>query len=127
MTGTNQIGVVSIDTSDLKLAHPADDLRGLTVVDPYGHRVGQVDGLIIDEGDRRARLLVVASGGILGLRRSRRLVPVDAVTQVDDEVHIEANHEHVHHSAEYDPELMPQPAYDEVYEHYGYPRLRGPG
>jgi sporulation protein YlmC with PRC-barrel domain len=127
MPVTNQVGLVSIDTSELKLAHPADDLRGLAVVDLYGRRVGEVDGLILDEVDRRARFLVVASGGILGLRRTRRLVPVDAVTMVDDDVHIEADHEVVHRSAEYDPELVPEQAYDAVYEHYGYPPFWGPG
>lgn len=127
MTNVNQAVLVSLDDSDLELAHDADDLRGLTVVDLYQHRIGEVDGLIIDEEERRARLLVVASGGILGLDRTRRLVPVDAVTEVDDQVHIEASNETVHHSAEYDPGIIAAPAYREVYGHYGYPPFWRPG
>ena len=120
MTETSNIGLVRLEDSDLVLANPADDLRGLTVVDRYHHRVGDVEALIIDEGERRARLLVVASGGIMGLGRVRRLVPVEAVTRVDDEVHVETAHDRVHGSAPYEPALTSAETYDETYGHYGY-------
>ena len=53
MAMTTQVGLVSLDDSGLVLAHPADDLRGLRVLDPCHHRVGEVDGLIIDEEERQ--------------------------------------------------------------------------
>jgi sporulation protein YlmC with PRC-barrel domain len=126
VTDTDQIGLVSLRESGLALAHPADDLRGLTVVDRHRHRVGKVDDLIVDEQERRPRLLVVISGGLLGLGITRRLIPVDAVTLVDEQVHIEALHTHVH-GAESDPALDPAPAYDQMCAHYGYGPFWGPG
>ena len=54
-----------------------------------GHRLGDVEDLVVDDQHRRARLLVVISGGILGLGATQRLVPVEAVTKVDDRVHVE--------------------------------------
>ena len=126
MTDTDQIGLVSLEQSDLTLAHPLDDLRGFTVVDRHHHRVGRVDDLIIDEQERRPRLLVVTSGGLLGLGLTKRLIPVDAVTRVDAQVHIEALHTQVH-EAESDPALDPAPAYHEICAHYGYRPFWGPG
>jgi sporulation protein YlmC with PRC-barrel domain len=118
--------MVHLEDSGLELAHPPDDVRGLTVVDPNGHRVGEVDELIIDEEERRVRLLVVASGGILGLGRTRRLVPVDAVTWVDDVVLVEASHERVHCCSEYHPGRAPSPRFEEVYAHFSYLPFWGP-
>lgn len=126
MTETNQIALVSLEDSGLVLAQPADDVRGLTVVDPHDHRVGKVDDLIIDVAERRARLLVVTSGGLLGLGLTKRLIPVDAVTRVDDQVHIEALHTQVH-SAESDAAHDPTPAYHEMCTHYGYGPFWAPG
>lgn len=126
MTETAQLGLVSLEDSDLTLADPADDLRGRTVVDLCHHRVGEVCGLIIDVEQRRPRLLVVVSGGIMGLARTKSLVPVDAVTRADDVVHIEAAHQQVQ-SATYDPDRAPSPAYQEVCRHYGYLPFWTPG
>jgi sporulation protein YlmC with PRC-barrel domain len=123
---TYQIDLVSLTASGLPLAQPADDLRGLTVVDPNGHRVGEVDDLIIDEEEHRVRLLVVSSGGLLGLGLTKRLIPVDAVTRVDEQVHIEALHTQVH-DAESDPDLEPTPAYQAMCTHYGYGPFWRPG
>ncbi|GAW52248.1 MULTISPECIES: PRC-barrel domain-containing protein [unclassified Nocardioides] len=119
-TATDQSSLARLEDVDAVLAHASDDLTGQTVVDPNGHRVGEVDGLIIDLDERRARLLIVASGGQLGLARVRRLLPVDAVTRIDDRVHIEVAHEDVHSGAEYRPGVGPSPRYADVYAHYGY-------
>ena len=120
MASTSQLCMLSLEGSELRLAQPIDDLRGLTVVDLHLHRVGDVDGLILDEEHRRARFLVVGSGGILGLARTHRLVPVDAVTRVNDRVQIGASHEQVYRSPEYDPEATPSAVHGAVYDHYGY-------
>ncbi|GAB3242127.1 PRC-barrel domain-containing protein [Nocardioides dilutus] len=126
MTHTDQIELVSLECSGLTLAHPADDLRGQTVVDPHRHRVGKVDDLIIDREERRPRLLVVTSGGILGLGTTMRLIPVDAVVRVDEQVHIEAPHTQVH-LARSDAEVDPTRAYREMCASYGYSPFWGPG
>jgi sporulation protein YlmC with PRC-barrel domain len=115
------VGMVALDHSGLMLAHDDDDVRGMAVLDPTGLRVGEVDEIIIDEAERRARLLVVTSGGILGLGQDRRLVPVDAVARVTDEVLLRDTHDVVWSGSAYDPELTARPDYAEVYGHYGYP------
>ncbi|MBZ5740645.1 PRC-barrel domain-containing protein [Nocardioides mangrovi] len=73
----------------IELAEPAADLRGLVVVGPDGLRIGQVEDLVVDVDERRPRLLVVASGGVLGLAVRRVLVPVETVTRVADRVHLD--------------------------------------
>ena len=75
--------------SGIALATPDDDVRGMTVVSANGHRVGEVEELVVDEQHRRTRLLVVISGGILGLGVKQRLVPVEAVIKVDDRIHVD--------------------------------------
>ncbi len=123
----NEVGLVTLTDSDLMLADPADDVRGLTVVDAQGDPIGEVDDLIVDEEERRARFLVVASGGFLGLGETKRLLPVDAVTAVEDEVHVEPAREAVHATREFDPELEPFPAFEAVYDEYGYAPFWVPG
>lgn len=117
---TDQIGMVALGDSDLVLANEDDDVRGMAVLDTNGLRVGEVDEIVVDEEDRRARLLVVTSGGILGLGKEKRLVPVDAIARVSDDVHLHQTHDDVRTGAAYDPELADPPDYAEVYGHFGY-------
>ena len=102
MARTNELGLVTLKDSDLMLAHAEDDVRGLSVVDAEGAPVGEVDDLVVDEEERRARFLVVTAGGFLGLGKAKRLVPVDTVTDVDDVVHVERSSGEVH-ALEFDP------------------------
>jgi hypothetical protein len=53
--------LVRLDDTDLTLADPADDVRGKSVVDTNGDEVGEVDGLIIDQEERRVRLLQLSA------------------------------------------------------------------
>ncbi len=107
------------DSSDLVLACADDDVRGHIVVDLQGHRVGEVDDLVVDQRERRVRLLVVASGGLQGLGRTCHLLPVDAVTNVGDSIQVETTHEHVH-AAEHHLGVMRPPRYEQAYRHFGY-------
>ena len=127
MAGTNEVGLITLKDSDLMLTHAEDDVRGLTVVDARGDPIGEVHDLVVDEKERRARFLVVASGGFLGLGETKRLVPVDAVTEVDDVVHVEPSREEVHGALEFDPALEPWPDFEGVYSAYGYTPFWGPG
>ncbi|MBF4764410.1 PRC-barrel domain-containing protein [Nocardioides islandensis] len=112
--------------SGLTLSDPYDDVRGLTVLDPDGHRVGDVEDLVIDETHRRARLLVVTSGGVLGLGETRRFIPVDLVTCVDEHVHMARVHpggpddDPTARAAGDDPDLVAGPPYADVYASYGF-------
>lgn len=96
MTATHQAEMVYLAESELDLSHSSDDVRGMVVVDPNGHRLGEVDDLVIDACERRARLLSVISGGISGLTVNTRLIPVETVARVDDRVHLDRDHADVH-------------------------------
>ncbi len=104
MSGSMPTGSAPLDDAGLQLADAPDDLRDLVVVDPDAHRVGEIDGVVVDPADQRMRMLVVGSGGILGLGRVRRLVPVDAVLEVSDRVRIATSHRTVHLMDPYEPE-----------------------
>ena len=55
---------------------------GTSVIGIAGKRLGEVEGLIVDAGTKRARSLVVDAGV---LDRSRHMVGVSAITRVDEE------------------------------------------
>jgi sporulation protein YlmC with PRC-barrel domain len=122
--------LVRLGDTDLTLASEADDVRGRKVVDSRGEEIGHVDALIIDRGERRVRFLEVAAGGFLGIGKRMFLVPVDAVTAVDeDTVHISRDRDHITGGPGYDPELTPAPERgqaEEVYGHWGYLPYWGP-
>ena len=82
-------GLVYLSGSGLDLAVAADDVRGMVVVDPEGHRLGEVGDLVIDVRDRRARILSVVSGGILGLAAFERLIPVETIAKVDERIRVD--------------------------------------
>lgn len=84
-----QVELVYLGRSGLEIATPGDDVRGLAVVDPSGLRLGEVDDVVVDLAARRVRLLVVVSGGVLGLATRRFLVPVEAVARVDGRVRLD--------------------------------------
>jgi sporulation protein YlmC with PRC-barrel domain len=114
--------------ADIGLADPADDVRGRTVVDRNGDEVGKVDGLIIDEGERRVRFLEVGSGGFLGLDEKKQLIPVETITRIgDDFVYISPERTQVSDGPLYHPDIVPERAhYEDVYRYYGYPPFWGP-
>ncbi len=117
--------------SELTVANETEDVRGRKVIDRNGDETGSVDGLFIDEPERKVRFLEVGSGGFLGLGKKQVLIPVDAITRIDDEhVYIDRGREEVTSGPGYDPELTPEPDrpyYEDVYGHYGYLPYWGAG
>jgi sporulation protein YlmC with PRC-barrel domain len=79
-----------ISKTDLGLADPSEDIRGRKVYDRDGTQFGKVDEVFIDAGERRARLISVRSGDILGIGGKRYLVPVDAITVNGDRVTVDS-------------------------------------
>jgi sporulation protein YlmC with PRC-barrel domain len=106
----------------MPVADPAEDVRGRVVVDRDGEEIGEVKSLLIDESEAKVRFLEVESGGLLGVGGEERLLPVDAVTRVDeDAVHVDQTRERVHEAPRYDPELEDATAYlTGLYGYYGY-------
>ncbi|PSL06645.1 sporulation protein YlmC with PRC-barrel domain [Haloactinopolyspora alba] len=128
MTQERSTPLVRLADTHLTLASDLDDIRGRDVVDRNGDEVGEVEDLVIDPGERRVRMLEVGSGGFLGIGEKKQLIPVDAVTGVNDVVHIETAREHVASGPEYDPDIVQEPEYAaSVYDHYGYPPFWSPG
>lgn len=122
--------LVRLRDTGLTLAHEEEDVRGMTVVDRNGDEIGHVEDLFIDETQRRLRFLEIGSGGFLGIGKEKRLIPVDAIMRVDEQVHIDQERSHVAASPGYDPELTPMPeppTIEEIYGHYGYIPFWGPG
>jgi hypothetical protein len=75
--------------------------------DKDGRDLGTIEGLLIDEAERKVRFMEVGSGGFLGLGESKSLIPVEAITRMTpDAVYIGHTREHVAGAPRYDPELV---------------------
>lgn len=128
MTSSEDHVLVDLDEIALVLADPAEDLRGATVVDREGQDVGAVDGLLVDESERRVRFLQVGSGGFLGLGRKSRLIPTNAITSTESGVvEVDTTREAVAGSPDYDPDLEASPDFGRYYDFYGLPAFWGYG
>lgn len=68
-----QATLVRLGDTDLVPASDTEDIRGRPVVDRDGEDIGDVDELLIDERDKRVRLIEVGSGGFLGIGETKRL------------------------------------------------------
>jgi sporulation protein YlmC with PRC-barrel domain len=120
--------LLRLSDSTLTLADPREDIRGLQVVDASGEELGEVDDLLIDEQESKVRFLEVASGGFMGLGKTKFLIPVDAVVRIDDQhVHINQTRERVAGAPRYDPDLTEENYYENIYSHYGYAPYWGAG
>lgn len=125
--------LIRLSDTELTIANPAEDIRDHTVIDRDGEELGEVEDLLIDEPEKRVRLLEVASGGFLGLGKTKFLLPVEAITRIsDDRVYVNQTRQYIAGAPHYDPDLIHREAgekgydgergyYDNVYYYYGYP------
>jgi sporulation protein YlmC with PRC-barrel domain len=130
MSERKQMGtLVSLNDSDLTVGDPAEDVRARKVIDRVGEEIGDVDDLLLDEQEGRVRMIRVAHGGILGIGESHFLVPVDAITSIDDDqVHIDRVQRNLSDVPGYDPQLAEDPMYyQNVYGWWGYGPYWGSG
>ncbi|MFG1928857.1 PRC-barrel domain-containing protein [Cryptosporangium sp. NPDC048952] len=77
----------------------------MRVRDRDGEKIGKVDDLLVDADERRVRFLRVESGGILGFGATPSFVPAEAVTRIDEDVHVDQSGKAVADAPAYDPEL----------------------
>ncbi len=120
--------LIKISDTNLRFAQSEEDIRGRRVRDSSGQDVGHIIDLLIDEGEQKIRFLEVASGGLLGIGENRILILVDAISSVDGQsIHINQTHEHIFGSPPYDPALVSESYYGDVYGHYGYSPFWGMG
>ena len=128
--GSGSTALVRLADAALTI-RPEQDIRGLAVVDREGEDIGTVDELLVDEGgDHAVRFLEVGSGGFLGIGEDKRLIPVDAVRKVDEQVHVDTTRTLVAGSPAYDPDVVrasPADFYGGLYGYYGFTPYWGPG
>lgn len=109
--------------NDRTIASSDEDIRGRMVKDKDGLDVGKVEGLLIDDVEKKVRFMEVGSGGFLGLGERKSLIPVDAITSMTaDEVRISHTREHVAGAPSYDPDIVKDDSHYflSLYPYYGY-------
>jgi len=104
------------------VADPSQDVRGLAVRDVSGESLGMVDDLLVDADADRVRMLRITHGGLLGFGAEVSLLPIEAMTKLDeDELVVDQTRDRVASAPVYDPELTDQSGYyDHLYGYYGY-------
>jgi hypothetical protein len=110
--------------TDRTVSSSDQDIRGRMAKDKDGHDLGTIEGLLVDEVERKIRFMEVGSGGFLGLGESKSLIPVEAITRVTpDAVYIGHTREHVAGAPRYDPKLVEIELnyFFNLYPYYGYP------
>jgi CBS domain-containing protein len=120
--------LLRLSDTDLTLADRSEDIRGRKALDMADEELGDVDDLLIDEREHKVRFLQVASGGFLGLGKTKFLLPVDAIMRITpDAVYINQTRERIADAPHYDPALVDEPYVSDLYGHYGYPPYWGLG
>jgi len=129
MTDDTQASLVKLGDEDLTVADPAEDIRGRKVVDKSGDEIGDVDALMIDTQESKVRFLQVGAGGFLGIGEKHFLIPVDAITRIDDDtVHVDQSKDRLIDAPAYDPDIVQEPDYyTGIYDYYGYAPFWAPG
>jgi sporulation protein YlmC with PRC-barrel domain len=113
--------LVRLSDTDLTVADRAADIRGRKALDMAGEELGEVDDLLIDDRKRKVRLLLVTSGGFLGLGAKKFLFSVDAIMRItEDAVYIKQSQERVAGAPTYDPTLEDDRYLSDIYGYYGY-------
>ena len=75
------------------LKEPGQDIVGLNVIAKDGKKIGKVAALFVDEAQRKVRFMRVRAGGFLGRGERQWLIPIDAITSIDEhEVHVDQAH-----------------------------------
>lgn len=129
MASTQRANLVKLGDTDLNVGDPSEDIRGRKLIDASGDEIGEVDGLILDEDEAKVRFMQVAAGGFLGIGEKTFLLPIDAITRIDeDHVHIDQTTDRVIKGPEYDPALTRDEGFwERSYGHYGMTPFWGAG
>ena len=113
--------IVKFSEGELELGNPAEDVRGRTVFDAYGDPIGIVHELMIDQVDRRVRLICVQTHGFVGRGNDGLLVPVEAITRVsNDSVRLDRDVDQVIAAPPCDAAEEDCQRLGRLYDYYGY-------
>ncbi len=114
--------ILNLGDTAFTLATPAEDIRGRKVVDAKGDHIGTVDDLMIDAAQKKVRFLRISTGGFLGLGKTMFMIPVDAISRIDENtVHINHARDKFVGAPVYNPELMDRAYLESLYGYYNYP------
>ena len=116
--------LVRLRDTDQTVSRSDEDIRGRMAQGRDDRDLGTIEGLLVDEAERKVRFMEVGSGGFLGLGESKSLIPVEAITRVTPEaVYIGHTLQHVAGAPRYDPELMHTELeyFFNLFPYYGYP------
>lgn len=121
--------LIKLSDTGMEIPDPEEDIRGKTVIDNHGSKLGKVADLLVDDGLRHVRFMLVEHGGILGIGATESFIPVDTITEViADEVHVDTDLKTVAGIPEYDPDIESKPrSYRETYDYYGVTPFWDPG
>lgn len=123
MTDNTRVSLVKLVDTDLTVKNPEEDIRGRDVVDSGGEQIGTINALMIDETEGKVRFMVIESGGFLGLGADHSLIPIDAITDIDDDtVRVDQTREKIAGGPTYDPSLteVSDDYLAGAYGYYGY-------
>jgi sporulation protein YlmC with PRC-barrel domain len=128
-TKTKTIALEPLSQSGVTVRDPNEDIRGRKVLDRDGEELGTVKDLFIDRAEMRIRFMELGAGGILGIGEETFLIPIDAITDIDeDAVRIDQTVSHVAGGPRYQPDMEEdRDYYGDVYAHYDVPPYWGTG
>jgi sporulation protein YlmC with PRC-barrel domain len=100
-----------------------DDLAGRTVYDRAGEEIGTVEDELVEPRQLRVPFLIVTWGGVLGIGKQQRLVPMEAISRIEvDGVHVDRDKDLIVSAPPYHDKLEVEDAelhYSAVYDLYG--------
>jgi len=113
--------ILKLSDTVLTLATSDEDIRGRKVVDAKGESIGEVDDLMIDAAEKKVRFIRVSSGGFLGMGKKIFLIPVDAISQIEDNaVHINHERDRFLGAPGYNPEVTDRAYLASLYGYWNY-------
>jgi uncharacterized protein (TIGR02271 family) len=92
------------------------DMRGMTVYDSAGEKIGQVEEIFYDEETNRPEWIGIGTG-FFGTKRV--LVPVEGASQSGDGLTVRYSKEQVKDSPDIDSDELSQATEQELYSYYG--------
>jgi sporulation protein YlmC with PRC-barrel domain len=120
--------LVPLSDTGQTVAAPEEDIRGKTVRDRDGEKIGKIDDLLVDTEEHRTRFLRLEHGGVLGFGATHSFVPVETIIRIDEDVHVDRSRDVVADAPRYDPEVTDEKSfYSDLYGYYGYAPFWGPG
>ena len=112
---------VLLDEAAGDLGENVRELRGHRAFDRAGVEIGVVDGLVLDEAERRPRLLRIQARESLEPERPRFLVPVETIDRLEsDRLFLDVMRERVLSGPIDDPATWDAPDHwDGLYNYHG--------